>query len=206
MSRHLTRVSEAQANAEALARRSAPYGEANRRTIDAAFGGVAIRSRGSLRDLVRPLLHEYAAEVPGKTTDGPDQLDAGGAPRFSAEFAAWLEASPTATDPGDPEFRTSPDTRDRIASGELAPDAIDGFYRWPIRAALYGMIHSVNPKISRLGRIVAAIIAGDDAMSAAVAQGAHPDDAEHTARRALVTFAQRKGAMKLRIPKQEVAA
>lgn len=129
-------------------------------------------------------------ESPTRTTDGLHSLDAGGTPRLTAELIAWLDSRPDATDRGDATYTGAPD------------DVIVGFYRWPNRAALWLMVESRNPKLARLGRIVARIAAGDGPTDAALLEGAHPDDAEHTALRALRTFLTRRAAIRLRLDRR----
>jgi hypothetical protein len=196
-SRHVPsyrRNSEAQANAEALARRSVPYAAEHRRSlVETSTPSITSRARGaSLRTLERGVTRDFALEAPGKTTDGLHHLDAGGVPEFSAEFHAYLQSSPTGTDTGDPE------------DASKDPDSpVQGYFRWPSRAALWYMVNSGSQRVARLGMIVERVVRGESATDAAIAFGAHPDDARDTARRALETFVSRRASLKLRLPKRE---
>jgi hypothetical protein len=131
----LTRKSEAQANAEALARRSSAFADANRRSIERkADRGTP---PGSLRALVVELRKAYRDEVPGAIHK--HDVDGGGTPAYSGEFAAYLYGSPWATDKDDDTYRT------------------------PFRAALAGMHHS-NPSMAAIvGHVT---IGGEDPVDA----------------------------------------
>lgn len=182
------RPSDAQLNATALSRRDAPFGEFHERSVLVAYSGSRVSGgrTASLGWLARHILREIQMESPARLHDH-DQDGVG--LRFSPEFAAYLDASPTSVDMGDPDRDSSPDA------------IIEGYFRWPNRATLYLMLHSRSSRVARLGAIVTSIVNGMDPSAAAIAYGAHPDDAQHTARRAMETFMGRRSALRIRMPK-----
>lgn len=142
-----------------------------------------------MRDLARYVVRECALEYPSKVTYGPGHVGDDGSPEQTAEFNAWVFGSPFQADGRDPEF-----------IGVTRSDVIQGYLRWPNRAALVSMRDSPERKIARLGRIVELIVNGARPGEAAIEEGAHPDDADDTARRALETFLGRRGELALRLP------
>lgn len=135
--------------------------------------------------MARHVVREFAMETPERIHEGYTHTGDDGTPRMAAEFVGFITA-PTAADRLDPEFRHV--GRD---------DVIQGYLRWPNRAALDAMKHSASGKVQRLARIVEAIVNGDGARDAALREGAHPDDADDTARRALEAFIANRSALKI---------
>jgi len=102
----IDRKSDAQANAEALARRESPYAANHRTTL----GSLVREEPRELGKVVGQIRREYRLEVPDRT----HTRDAGedGAPAFAPEFTAYV-----------------------MAEGHSASDA-DGMLRWSFRYAL----------------------------------------------------------------------
>jgi hypothetical protein len=90
------------ANAEALARRAAPYADENARSRQAR--DYRADPPAGLLALVSELRRAYRDEVPG--TLHKHDVDGGGTPAYSGEFAAYLYGSPWATDKDDDTYRT----------------------------------------------------------------------------------------------------
>jgi hypothetical protein len=88
--------SEAQANAEALARRSSTYADDHARSWTIVFSR---HEPPTLRDLVRELRRAYRMDMPERMHRVA--VDGGGTPSYTGEFAAHLYGSPMALDPGD---------------------------------------------------------------------------------------------------------
>lgn len=159
--------SDAQANAEALARRSSAYADDHARSIEARS------DRGTppagLRALVVELRRAYRDEVPG--TMHKHDVDGGGTPAYSGEFAAYLYGSPWATDKDDDAYRT------------------------PFRAALASM-HRNNPGMAAIvGHVT---IGGEDPVAAV--RRSHDLDSwmcRAIAERALLVFWQRCSDIRL---------
>lgn len=159
------RKSEAQANAEALARRESTWTAAHAATWEARF------DRGTppadLRPIVIELRRAYRDEVP--QTLHKHAVDDGGMPAYSGEFAAFLYASPSATDE-------------------------EGWYRTPVRRALAAMTRSEEEATRQMGRIAAHVTVGGDSPEDAVSReigGLHPWAARAIAHRALTVFWKR---------------
>lgn len=144
------------ANAEALARRTAPYADENARSK--AQRDYRVTPPAGLRALVADLRRAYRDEVPG--TLHRHDVDGGGTPAYSGEFAAYLYGSPWATDKDDDAYRT------------------------PFRACLAGM-HRNNPGMAR---IVASITVGGEDPVAAVGLDVDAWMSRAIAERALVVF------------------
>lgn len=94
--------SDAQANAEALARRSATYADEHARSYEVRFDRARYRPR-NMRDYVHQLRRAYADEVPSRIH--VRETDAGGDPAWSPEFTRYLTGSDGATDK-DETYRT----------------------------------------------------------------------------------------------------
>jgi hypothetical protein len=161
----IPRKSEAQANAEALARRSAAYADENARSRERR--DYRVTPPGSLRALVTELRKAYRDEVPGALHK--HDVDGGGTPAYTGEFAAYLYGSPWATDKGDDTYTT------------------------PFRAALATM-HRNNPSMAAIvGRIT---VGGSDPVDAV---GHELDSwmSRAIAERALLVFWQRLSDIRL---------
>lgn len=88
--------SEAQGNAEALARRSSTYADEHARSWTFTYSRTEpVR----LRDLIRELRRAYQHEVPERMHRVA--VDNGGTPAYAGDFAAYLYGSPMALDNDD---------------------------------------------------------------------------------------------------------
>lgn len=95
--------SDSQANADALARRSATYADENRASWELRMDRAAHEPK-TLRQYVHELTKAYQSETEILRLHGRD-LDAGGAPEWTPKFAGYLTASDRATD-GEDNFLT----------------------------------------------------------------------------------------------------
>lgn len=151
-------LSDSQANAEALVRRSSPYTAASEASFRVAWD-ITKREPDSLREAVRLVRKAYADEVPEKLHDSAIGDD--GAPRMNARAVGYIFGSNTSDDAGrDPE------------SGER--DLV-GYYYSPFRANLANMARG-----SETNKVYAAIvqtitIGGQGPREAALSAGVRPE-------------------------------
>lgn len=192
MSKQLTRISEAQANAEALARRSTTYADEHAASWRLRFGRPSHEM--STRQLVAELLDAYAAEVPTRLHEGPDHIDEGGVPAMTGAFLGYLGSGATGTVTREPKV----DSQGR----DLNP-VILGEYRKPVQAALEGMRRS-RGKVAWWGRIAERVILGSEhPVMAARAEGSHEHEAVRTANEALAECRRRITPDKMALPRRE---
>lgn len=144
--------SEAQANADALARRGSPYTAASEVSFRVRWDWSR-REPADLREAVRMVQRAYSDEVPPKLHEGPDSIGPDGTPKMTPQAEGYIFGSPGANDD---------------------PDAGMSYYRSPFRAALAGM--SKGQETERLiGAIVSHVaIGGQTPYKAAVAAGVQP--------------------------------
>jgi hypothetical protein len=155
----LDRKSEAQANADALARRSATYADQHAASWSVRFDRPTHEPK-SLRGYVNELRDAYEAEVPSRMHR--HDVDGGGTPAFTAALEAWLWGSP------------------------FTLDNETGAYRSPFRACLAGMQRSADERTRKRSAIVAHItVGGSSATEAAIAEGVPSWCAEMVAYEAL---------------------
>jgi len=136
--------SEAQINAEALARRGSPY---------TAASGVSFRVQWdyhrrepeNLRDAVRMVRRAYADEVPTKLHEGYDSIGEGGTPKMTARAEGYLFGNAQSSD-----AKRNPET------GE---SDIVSYYHAPFRATLDAMAHG-NATERRIAAIVSHVTIG----------------------------------------------
>ena len=120
----ITSKSEAQANAEALHRRSAPYTDAQRASVRVQWD-IRNREPQTLRDAVRAVRRAYSDEVPTKLHEGPDSIGEGGTPKMTPRAEGYLFGDPRADDAA-----RDPETGER--------DLV-GYHHAPFRARLADM-------------------------------------------------------------------
>jgi hypothetical protein len=89
--------SDAQANAEALARRGLPYSAASGASFRVQWDWHRREPR-DLREAVRMVRKAYADEVPTKLHDGPDAIGPDGTPRMTARAEGYIFGDERATD------------------------------------------------------------------------------------------------------------
>lgn len=178
--------SDAQANADALARRGAPYSEPSRASFTLAWDWHR-REPHDLRDAVRMARRAYADEVPPKLHDGPDHIGDDGTPRMTAKANGYIFGDPQASDRTD-------------------PDQLVSYYHSPFRATLDRMAHG-DATQARWARIVGHVTVGSQGpYEAAVREQAHPLDAKDVAERALRAFLHAMTDMKLHVPTEVAVA
>jgi hypothetical protein len=149
-------LSDSQANAEALARRSAPYSAASDMSARIAWDWRKRQPKG-LREAVHFVRNAYANEVPPKLHDGPDAIGPDGTPRMTARAEGYIFGSPSSDDAG----------RD-AETGER--DAI-GYYHAPFRARLDEMTRGDEQARKRAAIVSHIAIGGQEAWDAAIAEG-----------------------------------
>lgn len=133
MSKAYRGISDSQANAEALARRGAPYTAASETSLRVQWDWHR-REPADLREATRMARKAYADEVPERLHDGPSAIGEDGTPRMSARAVGYIFGSEF----GDDATR-DPETGER--------DLV-GWYYAPFRAhlaALYGS-HDKHPE------------------------------------------------------------
>lgn len=134
MSRPYLGPSDAQANAEALARRAAPAALEHQESIRRSWDYRARQPR-DLREAVRMVRRAYQDEIPEQLHDGPDSIGEAGTPRFSAPAEGYLFGSPESSD-----ARRDPVTKELEAVS---------WYRYPFQATLEHLgyaAHARHPK------------------------------------------------------------
>lgn len=182
----LHRKSDAQANAEALARRSATYADEHASSWQVRFG--APTHELSTKALVARIMENLEAETPERLHEGPDHIDAGGTPAMTGAFLAYLDSSRTAT-------LERPDPASIVV----------GTYRRPQAAAIESMLRSTG-KVAWWGRIVVRVIyASELPYEAARAEGSHPYEALRTANEALHEAYRRWTPDKMNLGRRAVA-
>lgn len=179
--------SDSQANAEALARRTATYADEHAKSWSVRFDTPAHEL--STKALVARINENLLAETPERLHEGPDHIDAGGVPAMTGAFLAHISNSATST-------LERPD-----------PEAIVvGTYRRPQAAAIASMLRA-NGKTAWWGRIVDRVIyRGESPAAAAIAEGSHPYEAQRTANEALSEAYRRWTPDKMHLAKRDQAA
>ena len=150
-------LAEAQANAEALARRDSPYTGQHAASTSVAWD-YRRRQPDDLRSAERAVRQAYADEVPTKLHEGYDSIGEGGTPKMTARAEGYLFGSPTSDDAG----------RD----AETGQRDVVGYYHAPFRAALWHMAHSSREAHRRHAAIVSHVTIGQQSgVAAAIAEG-----------------------------------
>jgi len=177
-------LSDAQANADALARRAAPYASESASSFRVAWD-FRSREPADLRECVRMIRRAYSDEVPSRIHEGYDSIGIDGTPKWTTKAEGYIFGSPSGDD-----SRRNPETGER--------DVV-GYFHSPFRATLDNMAHG-DESSRRLGRIVAHVAIGSQGpVDAAISEGAHPLDAKDTAERALRACLRNLSAIRLHI-------
>jgi hypothetical protein len=153
-----------------------PYAAEHARSVERR--DYRIDPPADLRSLVVALRKAYRDEVPGAIHK--HDVDGGGTPAYSGEFAAYLYGSPWATDKDDDAYRT------------------------PFRAALAGMHHN-NPGMAAI--VAHVTIGGEDPVDAV--RRAHDLDSwmcRAIAERALLVFWRRCSDIRIDTRRNDTAA
>jgi hypothetical protein len=188
--------SEAQANAEALMRRSAPYTKAADASVRIAWDWRK-RQPKDLREAVRMVQAAYASEVPTKLHEAA--IGEGGTPKMTARAEGYIFGNPKSDNAA-----RNPETGERDPIGE---------YHAPFRARLAELMgsHAQHPKgydcqdrAHRQGVIVQHVaIGGQDPFDAAVAEGVPSWCAGIVAKDALFFFLHSMSDLRLHLSGNE---
>lgn len=190
MSRSHRGPSESQANADALARRDAPYSAASEASFRVAFD-VRYRQPRDINDAVERVLRAYADDVPTKLHEGPDSIGEGGTPKMTERAEGYLFGSAESDD-----AKRDPDG---------LKDAIS-YYRSPFRACL-AVMRSGNERSRKQAEIVAHVAIGSQRPSAAaVSVGVPYWCAMDVAEQALRAFMHNLSDVKFARPKESAVA
>ena len=148
--------SDAQANAEALARRESSYAEASAVSFTMSWDWYR-RAPTDLRSAVAQVRGAYRAEVPIRLHEGFEQLAPDGTPRMTARAEGYIFGNPQGDDAG-----RDPETGQRD---------LTGYYFTPFRATLDRLARG-NDTDAAVSRIVSRItIGGQGAKEAVIAEG-----------------------------------
>ena len=178
--------SEAQANAEALTRRSAPYSETHAASMAFSWD-YRQHVPDDLRGMVRAARRAYEDEVPTKLHEGPDNIGEGGTPKMAATFVRYMD-QPGASD------------------AERGDQPLTSHYLTPFRAQMQRMMNG-GLRQARRARIVHHITVGSQEPTlAAIAEGAHLFDAGLAAEDALRVFLSQMSDLKVHLAKEAVEA
>lgn len=188
MAKRYRGISEAQANAEALARRSAPYAQASATSFRVAWDWHK-REPADLREAVRMVRKAYQDEVPTKLHEAAIGDD--GTPRMTPRAEGYIFGSETADDAGrDPETGQ----RDMI-----------GYYRSPFRARLAEMGRGDSASQKRSAIVSHVTIGQMGPVDAAVLEGVPQWCAKVVAEDAIRAFLRSLSDIKVHKPIAEVA-
>lgn len=181
--------SEAQANAEALARRERTYSAASEASFTVNWDWHRREPR-DLREATRMVQRAYADEVPTKLHDhdiGPD-----GTPRMAAKAEGYIFGNPSADDAG-----KDPETGQRD---------LMGYHYTPFRATLDRFEHG-NETDKHIAAIVSHVtIGGQGPKQAAIAEGIPSWAAGFVVEPALRAFLRSMTDLRLHPPREDIAA
>ena len=178
-------ISEAQSNALALERRSAPWSAASGQSFTVAWN-YHNREPKDLREAVRMVRAAYADEVPGRLHNR--DLADDGTPHMTPQAEGYIFGSDTAGET-------------RKVEGD-PPPAID-YYRTPFRAALEHLRRS-SPK--RAAIVSHVTIGSQNPADAAIAEGVPPFCAKEVTESTLRAFLRNLTDIKVHLPKEAEAA
>lgn len=186
--------SEAQSNAEALARRGLPYSTASSASFSVAWDWHRREPR-DLKEAVKMARKAYADEVPTKLHDADIGDD--GTPRMAARAEGYIFGSQDATD-ARPEL--DQDTGDRIYP-------LLSYRLTPFRATLANMERASEEANRRRAAIVRHVTIGTQGpVDAALAEGVPRWCAKLVAQDALFVFLRSLTDVRLSLPKESEAA
>jgi hypothetical protein len=179
--------SDAQANAEALARRGLPYSAASQASYVVSWDWHR-RAPETLRDAVHMIQRAYADEVPAKLHDGPDAIGDDGTPRMTAQAQGYIFGRPDADD------------------SQRGEQPLTAYYLTPFRATMARLERS--DEVSRRdARIVQHItFGGMRPVEAAMAEGTHRLDAKRVVFAVLCSFLSSMTDLKLNVSQETLTA
>lgn len=178
--------SDAQANAEALARRGTPYTVESQVSFTYAWDPNR-RIPQDLREAVRMVRRAYADEVPVKLHDGPDAIGPDGTPRMTPRATGYIFGSALADDRAD-------------------ADQLVAYYHAPFRACVARMMSSDESQRKRAAIVSHVTIGSQGPKEAAIAEGVPSWCAKLVAEDALRSFLRSLTDLKLTLPKETEAA
>lgn len=181
--------SEAQSNAEAIARRSTPYTEAHRGSVSLQWDWQK-RDPRDLRDAVRMCRRAYQEEVPSKLHEGTGLAD-DGTPRFTSQAEGYIFGSPTRTDAGPMDSSDRPFLT---------------YYQTPFRASLATMERGSEPEAKRAAIVRHVTLGSQGPQEAAIAEGVPVWCAKTVAEDALRSFLRRLSDVRVDVAKVTTAA
>jgi hypothetical protein len=212
-------LSDSQANAEALARRSAPYSAASDMSARIAWD-YRNREPADLREAVYMVQKAYADEVPDKLHDGPDAIGEGGTPRMTARAEGYIFGS---GDSDDAPIRSCVchqllKCKEHPSGGwdhyhsqheDMCPrnpqnQELVGYYHTPFRAALGRMQRGAEAERKRAAIVSHVTIGQQGPQEAAITEGVPAWCAKLVAEDALRMFLRGLSDMKLHIPRPDL--
>lgn len=194
MSKRYRGISDAQANAEALARRGAPYAQASQVSFSVAWD-YRSRQPQDLREAVRMVRKAYTDEVPAKLHEGYDKIGEGGTPKMTARAEGYLFGSDDASDAG-----RDPETGQR--------DVVSYYYT-PFRACLTSMERGDESSRKRAAIVSHVTIGQQGPQEAALAEGVPAWCAKTVAEDAIRSFLRRLSDVRIQarsLPESVTAA
>lgn len=214
MSRSYRGKSDAQANAEALARRGLPYSAASGVSFSVRWDWHK-RDPLDLRDAVRMARRAYSDEVPDKLHDGTLHLAPDGSPRMTANASRTIFGSGTETDTPRPQCHchVEPDADGHIDHKEDCPKITEAeqrpfieYYLAPFRATLAGMELGDEASRKRAAIVSAITIGGEGPQEAAIKAGVPRWCAKTVAEDAVRAFLRRLSDVKVNVRTEAVAS
>lgn len=186
-------LSDAQANAEALARRGAPFSAPSEASFRVAWD-YRQREPADLREAVRAVRAAYADEVPTKLHEGCDSIGEGGTPKMTPRAEGYLFGSP-----GSDDAARNPETGER--------DAV-GYFHSPFRARLDEMTRGDEASRKRAAIVAHITIGSQGPVTAAIAEGVPSWCAKLVAEDAIRAFLRRLTDIRIHhpLPHSETAA
>jgi hypothetical protein len=178
--------SEAQGNAEALARRGLPYSEAHQVSVSVSQDWTKRQPR-DLREAVRMIRRAYADEVPAKLHDATSLSD-DGTPRWTNQATSYIFGNAQQTDAG---------------HQEVAP--LIAYYLAPFRATLDGMQRGDEASRKRAAIVSHVTIGSQGPKDAAVAEGVPAWCAGTVAEDAIRSFLRRLSDVKVNVVEASAA-
>ena len=175
-------ISDSQANAEALARRSSPYTAASEQSIRLQWSARTY-DHLDLRGLVNEAVHDWAQEVPEKLHE--HALADDGTPRMTSRAVGYIFGHDEATDASDDEF---------VA-----------YYNKPFRAVLSHMSRRGEPERKRAAIVGHIVMGSQRPAAAAMAEGVPGWCAKLVAEDALRSVLRAKSDLKPRPPRSQRA-
>lgn len=211
-------ISDAQANAEALHRRTYTYAPENAESLRVAWD-FHRREPKDLREAVHYVRKAYADEVPDKLHEGYDSIGEGGTPKMTARAEGYIFGRPDADD----AKRGKCICMDLVKKGRMVEhqgegsasaghfddcpanpqnQAMLGYYHTPFRAALANLEHGAEAERKRAAIVAHVTIGSQGPVEAALAEGVPAWCAQLVAEDALRSFLRSLSDIKVHIRRQ----